>query len=228
VRQLCVFCEGSTEQGFCNQVLRPHLFPQHDGRIATILIAHSKHHGKVNRGGVPPKYESMRRDVMNTLKSRHGHGEFFTTMIDLYALPRDFPGKDTHNRNPDNPTPYVEALEEALSNDIADRRFIPHLQLHEYETLLFADPEAFRIAFENCDREIEQLRAIAESFPSVEHINDGRATSPSKRIINVIPRYKSLKASAGPDIAEYTGLSVIRAKCSHFNGWLTRLEGLWK
>ena len=228
MRLLYVFCEGKTEQGFCNQVLRPRLFPQYEGRIATILIAHSKHHRKVSRGGVPKSYATMRRDIVNTLRSRHETDEFFTSMIDLYALPRDFPGKNSYNRNPSNPTPYVEALEEAFSIDIADRRFVPHLQLHEYETMLFADPDAFRIAFDNCDSGVEQLKLIAESVPSIEHINDGPTTAPSKRIIDHVPRYKGQKASAGPDIAEYIGLPLIRAKCPHFNAWLTRLEGLWK
>ena len=31
MKQLNVFCEGQTEQGFCAQVLQPHLFPSGDG-----------------------------------------------------------------------------------------------------------------------------------------------------------------------------------------------------
>jgi Domain of unknown function (DUF4276) len=227
VRQLFVFCEGRTEQGFCAQVLQKHLFPQDEGRITTILIAHSKHHRKVSRGGVPPRYETMRRDIANTLKSHHERDDFFTTMIDLYALPKDFPGKVSHTRSPDNPIFYVEALEQAFGNDITDRRFIPYLQLHEFETMLLADPEAFRIAFDDCDHAVDQLRAIAGSFPSIEHIDDGQTTAPSKRIVGLIPRYRGLKPTAGPDIAEFTGLAVIRAKCPHVDAWLTRLEGLW-
>lgn len=53
MKRLTVFCEGVTERGFCNQLLIPHLFPNHDGILHTILIAHSKHHGKVARRGVP-------------------------------------------------------------------------------------------------------------------------------------------------------------------------------
>jgi Domain of unknown function (DUF4276) len=178
----------------------------------------------------------MRRDIVNTLMSRRKQDAFVTTMIDLYALPRDFPGKTTHHRDPDNPTPYVEALEEAFrnditeafGNDIAHSRFIPYLQLHEYETMLFADLEAFRIAFDDCDRAIKQLKTIAGLFPSIEHIDDGPTTAPSKRIINVIPGYEDRKASAGPDIAEFIGLAAIRDKCPHFDHWLARLEGLWK
>jgi hypothetical protein len=92
VKELYVFCEGQTEQGFCNQVLRPHLFPRHDGRIHTIQIAHSKHHGVTSRGGIG-KYATLRKDITNTLKSRSQRDEFFTTMIDLYKTPKDLAGK---------------------------------------------------------------------------------------------------------------------------------------
>jgi Domain of unknown function (DUF4276) len=228
LKELYVLCEGPTERGFCDQVLRSHLFPQHDGRIPTILIANSKHHGKFSRGGVPPRYETMRRDIVHTLKSHKSSVTCFTTMLDLYGLPRDFPGKDRHVRNPDNPHDFVDALEVAFGNDIADSRFIPYLQLHEYETMLFVEPEAFRVAFDDCDDAIEQLKTIAGSFPSIEHINDGRTTAPSKRIIEVLPAYDGRKPSAGPDIAEFTGVAAIRAKCAHFDAWLTRLEGLWQ
>jgi hypothetical protein len=190
----------------------------------------------VTRGGVPKKYETMRRDIVHKLKSRRKQDAFVTTMIDLYALPSDFPGKTTLQRDPNNPTPYVKALEEALRNDIADAfgddiarsRFIPYLQLHEYETMLFADPEAFRFAFDDCDLAIEELKTVAGLFACIEHINDGPTTVPSKQIIRVVPGYEGRKTSAGPDIADYIGLAVIRKKCPHFDEWLTRLEGLWK
>jgi hypothetical protein len=170
----------------------------------------------------------MRRDITNELKRLKGPDIFFTTLIDLYGLTKDFPGRDRYARNPRDPVPYVQALEGAFGDDIADRRFIPYLQLHEYETLLFAEPESFRIAFEHCDDAIKELKKIAGSFLTIEHIDDSQTTAPSKRIINLIPAYEGRKPIAGPDIAEYTGLTVIRSKCPHFDAWLCRLETLWK
>jgi hypothetical protein len=227
VKRLTVFCEGATERGFCNQLLRPHLFPNFEAFLHTIEIAHSKHRRKVSRGGVPAHYETMRRDITNGLKARKQETDFFTTLIDVYGLPNDFPGKDQNVRNPANPTLYVEALETAFGDDIGDRRFIPYLQLHEYESMLFANPEALQSSFPGCDQAIEQLTNIAASVPSIEHIDDGTATAPSKRIIGVLPAYEGRKSSAGPDVAEYIGLATIRSKCPHFDKWLTRLEGLW-
>ena len=226
MKGLVVFCEGPTERGFCNQLLRPHLFPHYEGVFRTILIAHSKHHGQVSRGGVPAHYVTLRRDISNELNRQESPDVSFTTMIDIYGLPRGFPGKDRAVRNPSDPVAYAQALEEAFEEDINDRRFVPYLQLHEYETLLFAEPDSFRIAFEDCDRAIEELKKIADSFPTIEHIDDGPTTAPSKRIIDLLPAYGASKPSAGPDIAEFTGLPAIRAKCPHFDGWLTRLESI--
>jgi hypothetical protein len=226
VKRLVVFCEGPTERGFCNQVLFPHLFPNYAGIFHTILIAHSKHHGRVSRGGVPAHFVTMRRDITNGLKGHKGPDVIFTSLIDLYALPNDFPGKQENVRNPADPVPYVEALETAFGDDFGDPRFVPYLQLHEFETILFAEPESFRYSFDGCDQPIEDLKKIAASFATIEHINDHHTTAPSKRIINLIPAYEGRKPSAGPDIAEYTGLTTIREKCPHFARWLTRLESL--
>jgi hypothetical protein len=57
-------------------------------------------------------------------------------------------------------------------------------------------------------------------------VNDGENTAPSKRIIEVLPEteYAGLKATAGPDIAEYIGMATLRARCPHFSAWIGRLE----
>ncbi len=226
MKEVYIFCEGATEQRFSTQVLQSHLFPRHDGLIYPLEIEHSRHHGRVTRGGVPGQYATMRRDIKAQLRGCRQRDVIFTTLIDVYGLPKSFPGKKTHRRNPDDPISYVTALEEAFGDNIGDPRFVPHLQLHEYETILFAEPESFRIAFDHCDQAIEKLKEIAASVPTIEHIDDGRETAPSKRNINLIPAYEGRKTSAGPDIAEYTGLPAIRAKCAHFHAWLTKLESL--
>mgnify|MGYP001023298516 CR=1 FL=1 len=224
MKELYVFCEGPTEQGFCRQVLEPHLL-NFDCCIHTIKIAHSRRHGIISRGGIG-KYETLRFDIQSTIKSRkQGQGVLFTTMIDLYALPADFPGKANIVRNPQNPRPYCEALEQAFGNDIGDARFLPHLQLHEYETLLYCDPDAFAYSFYACDEAIAGLKRIVADFQQdIERINDGEQTAPSRRIIGLLEGYEGLKPSAGPDIAEYIGLAKLRDRCPHFSDWIGELE----
>jgi hypothetical protein len=63
---------------------------------------------------------------------------------------------------------------------------------------------------------------IVDSFASPEDINDGPNTFPSKRIKDQFPDYKKLLA--GVKAAELIGLPTIRAKCPHFNEWVTKLE----
>ncbi len=222
--ELYVFCEGPTEQRFCNLVLRTHLFPVgNDGVVHTPKIANSKRRGVTSRGGIG-KYATLRRDISNELRRHRRPHVFFTTMIDLYGLPKDFPGKADRIRDPANPTPYVKALEAAFQSDIDDDRFIPYLQLHEYETLLFADPDALVPSFENCQKAVREMKAIVSSVLSIEHIDDGESTAPSKRITAVLPAYSGRKTSAGPQIAERIGMPVLREKCPHFHDWISRLE----
>ena len=224
-KHLVVFCEGQTEQHFCEQVIQPHLFPFGDGTVYTLPVGEKDHHHLYGIGR-RTKYDRVRKFICNTIKRREGKNVYFTTLFDLYALPTDFPGKDTNVRNSADPTPYVLALEEGFRQNIDYHRFIPYLQLHEYETMLFADLDAFRTSFENCEDAIQQLEAIAASVQSIEHIDDGRTTAPSKRIIEVIPEYDGRKSSAGPDIAAYIGIPAIRAKCPHVHSWLIQLENL--
>jgi hypothetical protein len=225
VKTLYVFCEGRTEQGFCTQVLAPHLAGFGFLHVPAVKVAFSRKKRVIQRGGIR-SYQPLRDDILNTIKSRTDPDVFFNNILDLYGLPRNVPGKDRHARNPANPTPYVRELEKAFARDIGDPRFIPHLQLHEYETLLFADLEAFAVAFDECAKAIAALVGIADGFPTIEHINDGKKTAPSKRIIGVLPAYEGRKASAGPDIAEWIGMPVLREKCLHFHAWVNRLENL--
>jgi hypothetical protein len=43
MKQLNVFCEGQTEQGFCIQILQHHLFPQGDGVVHTLAVGEKDH-----------------------------------------------------------------------------------------------------------------------------------------------------------------------------------------
>lgn len=230
MRQLNLFCEGQTEQRFCTLVLQPYLFPQGEGVIHTLAVGEKDHYHLYGLG-TKKKYQGakgVRQFILNTIKSRQGKNVYFSTLFDLYALPQDFPGKSVSKRNAADPTPYVVALEAALRQDVGFYRFIPNLLLHEYETILFTDPDAFQVSFENCAKEIQSLKDIAASFPSIEHINDGQETAPSKRIIKEFgqDRYRGMKAIAGPDIAAAIGILKIRAACPHFDAWLKQLESI--
>lgn len=147
-------------------------------------------------------------------------------MIDLYAIHPDFPGLAESESLRQNPIERVEFLEQRFTEDISDYRFIPYIQLHEYEAYLFVDPTCFEYLDANRTKEIEALKAIANQYETPELINDGQQTAPSKRIIAQFPDYEKSKPVFGPLLAEGIGLQVIRSRCPHFNTWLSRLESL--
>ena len=103
---------------------------------------------------------------------------------------------------------------------------VPYVQQYEFEGLLFSDVSAFaRVSdIEIAQESLDELRKTRSQFLTPEDINDSRDTAPSRRIKNVIPRYR--KAKYGPLLAEEIGLETIRAECPRFNDWVARMESL--
>lgn len=215
--------EGQTEETFVNQVLRPHLATISVWCSARCVMT-SRKRGIKHRGGVT-NYKLPRIDITTWMKEDRNPDARFTTMFDLYGIPEDFPAFDEARRLT-NSYERVKVLECALSEDISDHRFIPYIQLHEFEALLFSCPRKLEVQFYDRVDEIQRLIKIASDFDSPELIDDGRDTSPSKRIIREIPEYGGRKASAGPIVTERIGLPVLRSKCKHFGEWLDRLEAI--
>ena len=155
---------------------------------------------------------------------------FYTTMFDLYAFPNDIPGFDSI-RSIASPIDKVNELEKLLASQVLSEhcwKFIPYIQLHEFEAMIFSDPMKMSVFFieDRFNSCIGELNEIAIWYESPEYINEGIETAPSKRIIKVINEYDDLKPVAGPQIVESIGIDIIRQKCQHFNDWLKKLEEL--
>jgi hypothetical protein len=225
--RLYLFAEGQTEQTFADDILKPHLAKCDVFLDKIILIAHARNKGKVHRGG-GRRYEPMKDDILRFLKQEKGDNVFFTTMIDLYAISPEFPGLNESEKLRNNPAQRVEFLENSFAADMDDQRFIPYIQLHEYEAYLFSDPTCFESFYDNCSDKVANLKAITDSYETPELINDSKETAPSKRIIAQFPDYKKAKSTVGSLLAESIGLEIIRSKCHHFNSWLLQLESLSK
>ena len=215
--------EGQTEEQFVNALLVEHLV-QHGVFCDARCVLTSRQGYRQFKGGVS-KYNQIRRDVRLWTMEDSKQDARFTTMFDLYRLPADFPGladsaamQDAYHK--------IELLERRFAEDIDDMRFVPHLQLHEFEALLFSDIRCLQSEFPAAAKQVARLQDSTASFESPELIDDGPDTAPSKRIIAEIPAYQGLKVSAGPRVAASIGLTILRSRCTHFNGWLTRLEAL--
>jgi Domain of unknown function (DUF4276) len=214
--------EGQTEETFVRDILAPELASK-----AIIADAHrittGKKRGILYRGGFVT-YEHLRRDLglwMN--QERNQSDARFTTMVDLYRLPHEFPGMEECRKIPDV-FERVEFLESRLGKDLNDTRFVPYIQIHEFEGLLFSGTDQFSAVFPGSSPEVQRLRRIRDEFDSPEHINDGAETAPSKRICNIFPAYA--KTSYGLTIAKAIGLARMREECKHFNNWIEGLLNL--
>lgn len=217
---LRIIVEGETEESFANQILRPHLDGFSIGVSAHLLNPIEKSE-KGKPGGLS-KYVQAETDINLWLNHDGDRNARVTTMFDLYRLPEEFPGYATAWH--DDPYQRVQALEKALAEEIADSRFVPYIQLHEFEALLLTDPRKFETWFDNCPDGIANLVAMVATFPSPEHVNN--EDPPSKRIARELLNYENFKRTAGVSAAEQIGLSKIRSQCKHFAGWLERLERL--
>ncbi len=189
-----------------------------------VLIANS-HKKNVTRRGGGGDFAAMQKDIRRLLSQDRGSDVFFTSMIDLYALRKEFPGTVEAGNLSAKPYCRVRALEQSWAKKTGDHRFIPHIQLHECEAYLFANISILSDYYPDDRRAIEKLAKLREKTEP-ELIDNGPGTAPSKRIAKCIPRYASDKATVGVQAAVRIGLAKIRQECRHFSEWLERLESL--
>lgn len=224
MKRLHITSEGRTEEAFVNQTLKLHL-ARFEVYADVRCVLTSRKRSKEFRGGMTT-YLKAKNDITRwLLEEKHNTDVAFTTMFDYYALPDDFPGY-SEARQLQDPYQKVALIEKALCDDINDPRFIPYIQLHEFEALLFADPRKFEIEYFDKPEGIAALQAVADSFANPEMIDQGAETAPSKRIIGIYGDYADNKPAIGSMVAHEIGIETLRAKCRHFNDWLTKLEQL--
>ena len=211
--RLHMIVEGQTEEAFVNSVLVEHLAL--GGVFADVRCVETGRQRRLRRtyrGGLV-NYEKAKNDLLRWMKEDQNSEVYFTTMFDLFRLPSGFPQYAEAKKKPD-PYQRVGRLEEGFAGDLSHPRFLPYIQLHEFEALLLASPAHFDVMFPDAEKAVGNLCDMAAKFESPELIDDGPETAPSKRIIKEIPTYESRKASAGPAIAARIGLDTIRKPLS--------------
>jgi len=213
-----VTAEGFSEERFATDILRPHLL-QFNIYVHVRKLLTSRKLRK--RGGVVG-FQKFTNDVLQWIKE--DPAAYHTTFIDLYGLTTDFPGfQTTKHLAPYDRVTKIEAL---IAESIGFHKFIPFIQLHEYESLLFSDPEKMEdyLALYNQFRPGHFQHIVDSCDDNPELINEGPETAPSKRILSKCPVYD--KINDGVIILNRIGIDVIRSKCAHFNEWISTLEGL--
>lgn len=222
MKRLYLTVEGQTEQAFAVEVLQPHLaqFNVHVWK-PRLTGLHTRRKGRIPSGGLLNTFQHSLGDIRRWLREDKSPDARFSIMVDLYSLPNDFPGYDMANKAV-NPFQRVETLEKALAEELNDRRFIPYLQVHEFEALVLSKPEVFSDWFENVEKKVQSLAAECQTFNTPEEINNGQHTHPKARIKKIIPEYD--ENVDGPVLTADIGLETIRKACQHFNEWLKILE----
>ena len=216
-RRVYVVCEGQTEEAIAKQTIGLHL--QARGVLLVPWVVKTKRPagGSAHRGG--GRWKHYLREIEPALGDHSAAA--VTTMIDLYGYPEDGPGLPVPAGVRD--VALARHLEEAMQHTVGDLRFLPHLQVHEAEALLLADPAA--LAARSGDPGVAAVLLTAvTSCGGPELVNQGVATHPAARIKAAWPGFA--KTSDGPSLVAAIGLPTIRAACPHFDAWLSVLEAL--
>lgn len=225
MKVLNILCEGQTEELFVKKVLRDYLWAK-GVVVKTRLLLTSKKRGV--RGGIV-SYQQVRRDLRlwyNENAGKKNEAHFYTTMIDFYALPTDFPGY-AEAMNVMDIYLRVEKLEKALQEDVNILGFIPYIQLHEYEALVFCGLEFLRERHEGVEKAVRILqKALADFGGNSEYVDGGWDTAPSRRIVNELARVSCRynKPEDGAYVASRVGLKDLRERCRHFDSWMQQLD----
>lgn len=215
-----VICEGQTEEMFVNEILAD-VFQAKGIYLFAALI------GKPGHKGGNFKYARLLTDLKNLLNDKTA---YCTTFFDFYGLPEDFPGKQealneitvAQKANKLIQTLMVQ-LHQKFGDTSAINRFIPYVQMYEFEALLFSNPTKLANSL-NLANLTPAFQKIRNDFDSPEEINNSVNTAPSKRIEKLFSDYE--KPINGSLAALDIGLDVIRQECKLFDNWLRQLEAL--
>lgn len=220
MKRIHCIVEGQTEVQVFSSILRPYIFNKTG---AYILFTPIKHTG----GGIV-NFSKILPELRNHLKDKD---KIVTTYLDYYGINSNHDFKYFKEAKIDNTNANIgiELLEKGMidslsENGINTRNFIPYIQLHEFEALLFSSHEGFEFQYDNIQI-IKKLNEVSNRYPNPEHINDSPLTSPSKRIKTILKEAgeKYVKTNDGENIATIIGIDKILEMCPRFNNWVNSL-----
>ena len=213
MKRLVIIAEGETEESFVNNILCPFFCSK--GIYNSIQCFKTKH----SHGGMS-KYSYIHKDSLTIIYEKD---VVVSMMIDFYRLPSDFPGfndlkvTQTHQEQ-------ANLLETRIKKDLEDSQnqlfdnFIPYIQLHEFEALVFASISGIDSLFERSEMDYNGLMNVIQQYPNPEDINNHPDTAPSVRLKKLISGYN--KVLHGIDIINTVGMAELLEKCPRFKTWI--------
>lgn len=211
MKRLYIIVEGQTEQEFVNSMIAPYM-QQHGVYTVTPLLIRTS---KTGRGGFV-NYEHLKNDAKKLLSSKKS--DFIvSTFVDFFRIP-EVPQKERWEKKATH-IEQVEEMEQCIAEDINDSRFIPYIQLHEFEALLFSSNKGFEAFFS--ENNAKDTQHIIDTFNNPEDINTTPTGAPSKRLLEIKDNYD--KVIEGNLIALEVGINDILVKCPRFRAWIEKL-----
>lgn len=217
MKRIYIVVEGQTEQEFVRSVLTPFFFNSGVSSVTPILIRTSK----TSRGGHVNAHHLL--NTINGLLFSMKGDIVVSTFVDYFRIPSNMPEYEACMSFGADPL-RADALEKALGREVNDVRFLPYIQLHEFEALLFSDNKGFEEYLS--PEQAGKTAAIISQFTNPEDINSSPETAPSKRILSIEKGYD--KVIQGNLIAIDVGIDSMLSKCPRFASWVSRLLELSK
>lgn len=211
MKYLIIVVEGQTEQEFVNEVLSPYFAEHGIYKVSARLIRTSR----TGKGGFV-NFQHLQNDVNRILTKEQD--AIVTTFFDFFRCPTNMPGYE-ETKLLDNHQEAVEILERRMYDLFGNDRFVPYIQLHEFEALLFSSNDGFKAYWD--DKQIEQVEKIIAEYPNPEDINSRPEKAPSKRIIEIKSDYE--KVAEGNLLALEIGIRAMLAQCPRFKSWIENL-----
>ncbi len=212
MKRLYIIVEGHTEQEFVNLMIAPYMQQYGVYSVTPVLIRTSK----TGRGGFV-NYNYLENDVRRLLYSKNT--DFVVSMfVDYFRIPNNLPNKEKWEHM-DNHLEQIIMMEKCIAEEINDNRFIPYIQMHEFEALLFSSNKGFDAYF--TEEESKNTLRIIDTYCNPEDINTSPQGAPSKRLLAIKSNYD--KVIEGNLIALEIGISDIIAKCPRFRSWIEKL-----
>lgn len=223
MKRICIVCEGQTEETFVKNVLAPAFCANGLLLVPQMIETSSGHFG----GAL--NYDRVKPHLRNTLRQKSA--PVVTTFFDLYKLDKRFPGFEEAARQ-QSLASRLDILKANLHQDIVQEagcrpeRFIPYIQPHEFEALLFSDITKLTSLEADWQRSTDMLIQARNAFESPEHINDKPETKPAAHLERelVSPRFR--KNRHGSIAAQKIGLAKIEAECAYFSAWLNQIRSV--
>jgi hypothetical protein len=148
--RLLVLVEGQTEEDFVNNLLSNYLYFHGFTSVSAKLLGNARQ--KISRGGIK-HWQSVALEITKHLKRERN--AFITTMVDYYALPNSWPGReDAINLEFSRKASHIEVkihkeIQSMMGDSWNPNYFIPFIMIHEFESLLFSDCEKFAASLGN-------------------------------------------------------------------------------